>query len=63
MTPRAGIPALLFLWSATFASGGLYSNAISPGNVPWPGGVVPYVFDAGLSAAHREIYFRVIGGP
>ncbi|MCW1925403.1 M12 family metallopeptidase [Luteolibacter arcticus] len=56
MTPRAGIPALLFLWSATLASGGLYPNTISPGNVPWPGGVVPYVFDAGLSAAQRQIY-------
>jgi hypothetical protein len=51
MTPRAGIPALLFLWSATLASGGLYSNAFSPGNVPWQGGVVPCVFNAGLSEA------------
>ncbi|MEK7950730.1 M12 family metallopeptidase [Luteolibacter soli] len=56
MTPRAGIPALLFLWSATLAFGGLYPSTISPGNVPWPGGVVPYVFDAGVSAPQRAIY-------
>ena len=44
------------LASAVLASGGLYPNSISPGNVPWPGGVVPYVFDTSLSATHREIY-------
>ena len=56
MTPRAGIPALLLLWSATLAFGGLYPDTISPSTVPWPGGVVPYAFDAGLSAAQRQIY-------
>ncbi|HEY4284495.1 MAG TPA: M12 family metallopeptidase [Chthoniobacterales bacterium] len=39
---------------------GLYVNTISPGNVPWPGGVVPYVFDSALSAAQQQTYLNAL---
>ena len=38
------------------AGAGYYSNQHSPGNGPWPGGIVPYVFDAALTAAQRDAY-------
>src|SRR3982074_1088434 len=37
---------------------GLYVNTISPGNVPWPNGMVPYVFDSALSAAQQQTYLN-----
>ena len=48
----------LALWclSAATAAAGLYAPGVSPGNVPWPGGVVPYVFDSAIPAAKQDIY-------
>lgn len=45
---------LLFFGASAWA--GHYPAAISPGNVPWPGGVVPYEFDAALSPAQQQAY-------
>ncbi|WP_265594533.1 M12 family metallopeptidase [Haloferula sp. BvORR071] len=44
--------------SVASAAAGLYAPGVSPGNVPWPGGVVPYVFDAGIPAAKQAIYLN-----
>ncbi len=43
---------------ATVSSGhaGHYFNGWSPGTVPWPGGVVPYEFDAALSPTQQQTY-------
>lgn len=48
----------LALWclSAATAAAGLYAPGVSPGNVPWPGGVVPFVFDPAIPAAKQAIY-------
>lgn len=42
------------------ANAGLYVNSISPGNVPWPGGVVPYVFDLALSPTQQQTYLNAL---
>ncbi|MDQ2824966.1 MAG: M12 family metallopeptidase, partial [Verrucomicrobiota bacterium] len=39
-------------------SAGFYVNTVSPGSVPWPGGVVPYVIDPALSPAQRQTYLN-----
>ena len=49
---RSACRGLLVLLGTPFlAWGGFYVGSVSPGNVPWPGGVIPYEFDATLSAA------------
>jgi len=48
----------LWFFAAWSAEGGLYSNTVSPGNVPWPGGVVPYVIDPALSPAEQQTYLN-----
>jgi parallel beta-helix repeat protein len=54
---RARLGALvLSLLPCWLACAGLYVSTISPGNVPWPGGVVPYVIDPALSPAQRQTY-------
>jgi hypothetical protein len=43
----------------TFAlpvNGGLFYPGTSPGTVPWPGGVIPYEFDATLTPAQQQTY-------
>jgi hypothetical protein len=47
-----------FFFACWPVSAGLYVNTISPGNVPWPGGTVPYVIDPALSAAQRQTYLN-----
>ncbi len=48
---------LVFLLGAySSARAGLHPSTMTPANLPWPGGVVPYVFDASLSAAQKETY-------
>jgi parallel beta-helix repeat protein len=39
---------------------GLYVNTVSPGNIPWPGGTVPYVIDSALSAAQQQTYLNAL---
>ncbi len=60
--PKTRIASIVFSSIYFFASwsaqAGFYSNTVSPGNVPWPGGVVPYQFDAALSAAQQETYLN-----
>src|ERR1700730_2437965 len=51
---------VLSLFAFRTASGGLYVNTISPGNVPWPGGTVPYVIDSALSAAQQQTYLNAL---
>jgi parallel beta-helix repeat protein len=48
----------VFLWAVppSMVSAGLYPASVSPGNVPWPGGVIPYEFDPTLSPARKEAY-------
>lgn len=57
--PNARVYALLFsliiFWSATSRAGNFYSG-ISPANVPWPGGVVPYQFTNTLTAAQSNTF-------
>ncbi len=53
--PPHGALALWCLSVAT-ATAGLYAPGVSPATVPWPGGVVPYVFDPGIPAAKQAIY-------
>ncbi len=36
---------IISLLASGSARAGLYSSTVSPGNVPWPGGTVPYVFE------------------
>jgi len=49
--------ALVFLAGGVIpASAGFYGSGVSPGNVPWPGGVIPYVFDNALSADQKQTY-------
>ncbi len=38
------------------ASAGFYGSGVLPGNVPWPGGVIPYVFDDALSSDQEQTY-------
>ncbi len=46
-----------FWWFGVItASAGFYGSGVSPGNVPWPGGVIPYVFDNALSADQKQTY-------
>ncbi|RYD22422.1 MAG: hypothetical protein EOP88_08180 [Verrucomicrobiaceae bacterium] len=47
---------LLWMTFSSGASAGLHPASVSPGNVPWPGGVIPYEFDPALSAAQKETY-------
>src|ERR1700676_4763557 len=55
---RGAIAASLFAgWSA---DAGFYSNTISPGNVPWPGGTVPYMMDSAMSAAQQQTYLNAL---
>jgi astacin (peptidase family M12A) len=55
---RCAIVVLLVAFRTALA--GLYVNTISPGNVPWPGGTVPYVFDPALSAAQQQTYLNAV---
>lgn len=48
--------AFYSLGAGTAAFAGLHYNDVSPGNVPWPGGVVPYVIDPALSVAQQQTY-------
>ncbi len=49
--------ASIFWWiGALPVSAGFYGAAVSPGNVPWPGGVIPYIFDNALSADQKQTY-------
>src|ERR1700682_2170197 len=48
------------LFAFRTATAGLYVNTISPGNVPWPGGTVPYVIDSALSAAQQQTYLNAL---
>lgn len=50
------IIAGLLLASSGGVQAGYYSNLWSLGTVPWPGGVVPYVFDPALSPAQQSAY-------
>lgn len=38
------------------ARAGFFYSGTSPANIPWPGGVIPYQFDAGLTAAQTNTY-------
>jgi hypothetical protein len=38
------------------ARAGFFYSGTSPGNVPWPGGIVPYQFNPALSAAQTDTY-------
>lgn len=51
---------VLFFVAFRLAEAGLYLNTLSPGNVPWPGGTVPYVFDSALSAAQQQTYLNAL---
>jgi len=48
----------LWFFAAWSAEAGFYTNTLSPGNVPWPGGVVPYVIDPALSPAQQQTYLN-----
>lgn len=48
--------ALLWTMVPSTVSAGLYPASVTPGNVPWPGGVIPYEFDPALTAAQKETY-------
>src|ERR1700730_4216441 len=55
---RAAIAVSFFAgWSV---NAGFYSNTISPGNVPWPGGTGPYVMDSAMSAAQQQTYLNAL---
>ncbi|MEO5917885.1 MAG: M12 family metallopeptidase [Luteolibacter sp.] len=55
---NANLPLWLavFAGSVTTVEAGLHQASVSPGNVPWPGGVVPYVIDGSLSIDQRQTY-------
>lgn len=46
----------LWLLAITRAFAGNFYAGISPANVPWPGGVVPYEFTNTLTAAEQQTY-------
>lgn len=48
--------AAVAAWAVHCAWAGHYSNTVSPGNVPWPEGIVPYVVDPALSLAQQRTY-------
>ncbi|MEO5714058.1 MAG: M12 family metallopeptidase [Luteolibacter sp.] len=50
------VASIFWLVGALPASAGFYGASVSPGNVPWPGGVIPYVFDNALSAGQKQTY-------
>ncbi len=53
----AGCLALVWVSFAPFAAcGGNFYSGISPTNVPWPGGIVPYEFTNTLTAMEKETY-------
>lgn len=59
--PRLPIPEVAVGLLVSFLSplhAGLYANTWSPGTVPWPGGTVPYAFDAALSPAQQQTYLN-----
>lgn len=43
---------------ASLAHGGAatFYQGVTPATVPWPGGVVPYEFDAGITPEQQEVY-------
>ncbi len=51
-----GIVILVACAVTSSATAGYYSNQYSFGNVPWPGGIVPYEFDPALTAAQQQAY-------
>jgi hypothetical protein len=52
-------PALVMVLLLPFAArGGNFYTNISPANVPWPGGIVPYEFTNSLSPAETNVYFN-----
>lgn len=44
------------LLSLSLARGGFFYSGTAPGNVPWPGGIIPYQFDPSLTAAQTNTY-------
>ncbi len=56
LTPSLLAAVSLGAYLTPFALAGLHPASVSAGNVPWTGGVVPYVFDPALSVAQRETY-------
>jgi hypothetical protein len=44
--------------NAGHATAGLFYANTSPANVPWPGGVIPYLFDPGLTSAETNTYLH-----
>jgi len=53
---RCAIISIGCFFACCSAQAGFYYNTVSPGNVPWPGGIVPYVIDPALTAAQRQTY-------
>lgn len=51
---------IIWFFACWPVSAGLYVNTISPGNVPWPGGTVPYVIDPALSPAQQQTYLNAL---
>jgi len=47
--------SMLVLFPAA-SFGGLHPATVAPSNLPWPGGVIPYVIDPALSAPMRQTY-------
>ena len=51
---------IIWFFAGWPVNAGFYVSTISPGNVPWPGGTVPYVFDSALSAAQQQTYLNAL---
>jgi Astacin (Peptidase family M12A) len=48
---------VMWMLAATSLFAGNFYAGTSPGNVPWPGGIVPYEFTNTLTAAQQKTYF------
>ncbi len=50
------LPVLAATLSTTWAAN--FYQGIAPANLPWPGGIVPYVFTTNVSAAEQAVYLE-----
>ena len=49
---------LLALIGATPCRGSNFYQDVAPNRLPWPGGIVPYVFTANVSPAEQVVYLQ-----
>jgi hypothetical protein len=56
---RLRVGAAVFLFSITLwrtSSAANFYQGVVTNNLPWPGGIVPYVFDTNISSAQQAVY-------